>query len=80
MKTTIYKSKSGRELFQPVIETEEEMYAFFDSNEGFCLGCGNTQMGVEPDARKYPCESCEKNLVYGFQELLIMRILQFEGE
>ena len=39
---------------------------------GFCLACGDEAYGVEPDARKYECESCGKNKVYGAQELLFM--------
>lgn len=78
MKTSTYKSKSGREFFCPVVETEEEMYAINDSEEGFCLSCGNTRSGVEPDARRYPCECCGENIVYGFQELLFMDLIQFD--
>ncbi len=43
-----------------------------DDNTGFCLACGQDRGGVEPDARKYPCESCGARKVYGAQELLIM--------
>jgi hypothetical protein len=37
---------------------------------GFCIACGAESFGVEPDARKYPCEVCDKNTVYGAEELL----------
>lgn len=80
MKTATYRSRSGRMLLCPVIETEDEMYAVNGSDEGFCLGCGSTQGGVEPDARRYECEGCGEHLVYGFQELLIMGLLKFEEE
>lgn len=80
MKTMTYRSKAGRMLYCPVIETEDEMYAVNGSDEGFCLGCGNTQAGVEPDARRYRCESCAEHLVFGFQELLLMGLLKFEAE
>ena len=43
-----------------------------DDNEGFCIACGEEAYGVEPDARKYECESCGKPKVYGAEELLIM--------
>ena len=43
-----------------------------DCNEGFCIQCGNQQSGCEPDARKYECESCGENAVYGAEELLMM--------
>lgn len=39
---------------------------------GICLACGEEQEGVEPDARKYECESCGANKVYGAEELLMM--------
>ena len=56
------------------------MYSVNGSDEGFCLGCGSTQLYVEPDARGYSCESCGEQLVFGFQELLIMGLLKFEEE
>lgn len=42
-----------------------------DDNLGFCLACGAEAMGVEPDARHYPCESCGKPEVFGAEELLL---------
>lgn len=39
---------------------------------GFCLACGDDAYGVEPDARRYECESCGEARVYGAQELLLM--------
>ena len=80
MKTSMYRSRSGQMLLCPVVESEGEMYVLTESGEGFCLGCGNTQGCVEPDARKYECEGCGENLVFGFQELLIMGLLKFESE
>ena len=80
MKTTTYRSKAGRTLYCPVIETEDEMYAVNESGEGFCLECSSTQACVEPDARRYLCESCGEHLVFGFQELLLMGLLKFEVE
>jgi len=29
-----------------------------DDNLGFCVACGDEQMGVEPDARRYECDAC----------------------
>lgn len=43
-----------------------------DTNLGFCLACGAEACGVEPDARRYTCESCGKPKVYGAEELLLM--------
>ena len=42
-----------------------------DDHLGFCTDCGQEAMGVEPDARKYECESCGERCVYGAQELLL---------
>ena len=39
---------------------------------GFCLECGESQCGCEPDATEYTCESCGASAVYGAEELLIM--------
>jgi hypothetical protein len=43
-----------------------------DDNLGFCLACGEEAYGVEPDARRYPCEACGAKQVYGAEELMIM--------
>jgi hypothetical protein len=40
-------------------------------NPGICIRCGADAEGVEPDARKYECESCEERGVYGAEELLL---------
>jgi len=41
-------------------------------NPGFCVACGASADGVEPDARGYTCESCGEPGVYGAEELLLM--------
>ena len=67
-----YTSKSGRKLWKPSIEAVEEM----DNNcEGFCIACGETQGGVEPDARRYECESCGEHMVFGGAELALMGLV-----
>jgi hypothetical protein len=43
-------------------------------NPGFCIRCGADAEGVEPDARKYECESCGEFGVFGAEELLIRLI------
>lgn len=43
-----------------------------DSQSGFCINCGEATSPVEPDARRYECESCGEHMVYGAEELLIM--------
>jgi hypothetical protein len=37
--------------------------------------CGADAEGVEPDARKYECESCGEPGVYGAEELLMALVL-----
>ena len=39
---------------------------------GFCLACGAEAYDVEPDARRYECDECGKEKVYGAQEILLM--------
>jgi hypothetical protein len=41
-------------------------------NPGFCIACGEETDGVEPDARDYPCEHCERSAVFGAEEILFM--------
>jgi hypothetical protein len=43
-------------------------------NPGFCILCGAEAEGVEPDARKYECETCGGPGVYGAEELLLVMI------
>ena len=52
---------------QQVMEAIEQ-----DDCLGFCLACGEQAYGVEPDARKYTCESCGAPRVYGAEEILLM--------
>jgi DNA-directed RNA polymerase subunit RPC12/RpoP len=42
-----------------------------DDNIGFCIECGEEAYGIEPDARKYKCESCGALAVFGAEEILI---------
>ena len=43
-----------------------------DDYPGICLACGDDAYGCEPDAREYPCESCNEHQVYGAEEILLM--------
>ncbi len=43
-----------------------------NSNEGLCMACNEIADSVEPDARKYECESCGEKQVYGAEEALLM--------
>ena len=45
-----------------------------DDNLGFCTACGEEATSVEPDARRYKCDSCGKEAVYGAEELLLIAV------
>lgn len=47
---------------------EESMFGM--GSTGFCRACGAEQEGCEPDARRYTCENCGEDEVYGAAELL----------
>lgn len=66
-----YVNKAGKPGFKPSRRALENAIRG-DESIGFCLGCGETADGVEPDARKYKCEGCSANRVYGAEELLLM--------
>jgi hypothetical protein len=57
-------AKISMQEIMDAVESGEDM--------GFCLACGRTAFGVEPDARKYQCYICGKYKVYGAEELLMM--------
>ena len=75
MKT--YKSMNGNTQYLPSI-TEVQAIITGENYEGFCLACGNWQGGVEPDARRYACDSCDAPKVYGAEELLMMGLVYHE--
>jgi hypothetical protein len=76
MKTQSLVTKSGKRVFRPVLTAQE----FQESdNMGFCISCGETADGVEPDARRYECDLCGEDRIYGLEELLIMGALKIEG-
>ena len=54
-----------------VLEAVERGNTSLD-NPGICLACGQDQDGCEPDARRYECDSCGENAVFGAEELLFM--------
>ena len=55
----------------PSITLDTILAAVADDYIGICIRCGQEQEGVEPDARKYECESCGAYAVYGAEELLM---------
>jgi hypothetical protein len=67
-------------LGNPMKIQYDELMAAVESDEclGFCLACGDQAFGVEPDARKYECESCGAHQVYGAQEILMMDAIDYE--
>jgi len=68
MHTETYKAKSGLIQHRPVFSEDESP----DRDGGLCLACGCEANGVEPDARKYKCDNCGAEKVYGFEELFVM--------
>ena len=77
MKTKQYKAKNVAIQLKPPIEWLLSV-AHGDNDEGFCLACGETQSGIEPDAGKCHCDSCGAPKVYGAEQLILMN-LYFEG-
>lgn len=53
-----------------VTEAVERAHSSLD-NPGSCICCGAEAEGVEPDARKYECESCGQHGVFGAEALLL---------
>ena len=62
---------------KPIQVTEAEYAELSENYGGFCVECGEIAYGVEPDARRYRCEACGANAVFGAEELLIRGILCF---
>ena len=66
-----YTSKTGLKLFKP---SASDLLIAIELDNGFCLACGAENEGIEPDARKYTCDCCDKNLVYGAEQLFLMNL------
>ena len=65
---------------KPIQITEAEYSELSENYGGFCVECGDEAYGVEPDARRYECESCGARAVYGAEELLIRVVIHFIEE
>jgi sulfatase maturation enzyme AslB (radical SAM superfamily) len=66
-----YTTRTGKiHIMQSSKTLERAILA--DNSTGFCLACGAERSNTEPDARKYPCETCGAAKVYGAEELLMM--------
>ncbi len=76
MEAIPYKTKTGLTQYRPVCNEDE----ISEGTLGFCLACGSEAFGVEPDARRYTCESCNAPKVYGLEELLLMGLVRLEGD
>ncbi len=46
-----------------------------DNGVGFCIECGAEHSGVEPDARRYKCDECGGQAVYGAEEIVVMGLV-----
>ena len=68
-----YTNRLGEKRYKPSFKSLERIVNG-SNTEGYCLACGRSAGGVEPDARKYTCESCGKPNVYGAEELLLLGI------
>jgi predicted RNA-binding Zn-ribbon protein involved in translation (DUF1610 family) len=71
-----YRTKRGQTRYRPVV-TEDE-FAELDT-VGCCVACGAEVLGVEPDARRYACEGCGEQMVYGVEELVLMGLVRIIG-
>ena len=73
MQAKAVTSKTGKTLYVPMFDSPEEIQRimFEDNTQGFCIACGEDAYGVEPDARRYECESCGENKVYGLEEIVM---------
>jgi hypothetical protein len=65
---------------KPIHITEIEYADLSENYGGFCVACSAEAYGVEPDARRYRCESCGANAVFGAEELLIRGVLRLTEE
>lgn len=61
----------------PIQISEAEYADLAENYGGFCIECRDQAYGVEPDARRYRCESCGAHAVYGAEELLIRGVIRF---
>ena len=55
--------------------TVDQLEEASEDMAGFCVECGEEAYSVEPDAREYRCEYCERNTVYGAEEIALMGLV-----
>lgn len=74
-------AKKQRPAWWPKKMAEGEYQELADASGGLCLSCGELAWGdCEPDARNYPCESCEKPRVFGAEEARMMGAIEVPEE
>ena len=78
MRAIPYTTRRGDSQFKPRMDEHELHDILYDGTKGFCLACGEEADGVEPDARKYECESCGAPKVFGYAELLLMNLIDIK--
>lgn len=69
-----YRTKAGLTSYKPELGLDVGL-SDLEDGLGWCLGCGNSQEGVEPDARGYECDECGAHRVYGLAELALMGLI-----
>ncbi len=58
---------------------EEDYAEATESYQGWCNHCkAFTNYNVEPDARKYTCETCSNPTVFGAEQALLEGMVTFE--
>lgn len=61
--------------------TFEDYEEAVSADLGWCAHCGKfTAEGIEPDARRYPCEVCGHDSVYGVEEAMMLEMFELAGE
>lgn len=71
---TIQSAKSRKIV--PKRFTLAEIEEASETMSGFCIACGAQRDCCEPDARRYRCEECGKNHVYGAEEIFLMGLVE----
>jgi predicted RNA-binding Zn-ribbon protein involved in translation (DUF1610 family) len=60
---------------QTLLDKAMDIIASDSHGEGVCAACGATGRHlfyVEPDARKYECDTCGEHTVYGAEEIVLL--------
>ena len=76
LKTPNPKKEGETKMKLPQNLTLDEVMEAAEADEslGFCMACGESQGGVEPDAEKYECKGCGRQQVYGAEQILILTV------